>query len=170
MPVSTNKVTSNHDVSGLSRRLNRFIIEVIKSASSNASDGLNSFDRTRLLAYLTAIRAYVAWVVAQPALDLPETNPRAIALVDDPEIPAIENESVTDIVRLLVICRDELTSSQSARMATGLITYDAARHLAIVTKVENLVTQYIDQVTPVDTPESHPDTPSTGPGSTGTML
>src|SRR5512139_1355469 len=103
----------NHDVAGMHARLNRFLVEVSLSASNGASQ-VNSYDQTRLDTYINAIRTYMAWVTAQPQLDLPETHPRKYELDPDPVIPEIENESLRDILRMFVLAREELVNGQSA--------------------------------------------------------
>lgn len=149
-------VTYNHDVAGLYRRVNRFIVELLKSVSSVGSQ-VNEFDQTRLSSYIGAIRSYHAWVAAQPQLDLPETHPRAIQLEAPPVVPnEVENESVRDVVYLMEIARDELVNGQSSRNGSGLVSFDSARLTAIVDKIEALLLSYIQNVTPLDLPESSP--------------
>lgn len=168
MPSTTQeKKTLNHDVAGLYRRMNRFIVEMCKCASSGLPDMLNEFDKARLLSYLGAIRSYVNWITAQPQLDLPETSPMEADLDEDPEIPEIENESAKDIVRMLCVGRDEVVYSQSSRHSSGLVEFDKVRLLAVIDKVDNFVSEYLETATPIDLPESSPDTPITGPGRTG---
>ncbi len=113
----------NHDVAGLCRRVNRFIVEMQKSVSGGVAD-MNEFDQARLQKYLDAVRAYRNWVVAQPQLDLPETHPRPVEIGPDPETPDIENEAIRDVVYLLELCRDEMVHSQSARNPAGFIAFD----------------------------------------------
>jgi hypothetical protein len=156
----------NHDVAGLCRRVNRFMEEMIKSVSSGTSE-MNEFDQTRLSDYLGAILAYRDWVVAQPQLDLPETHPREHIVPDGPDVPPMENESVVDCLNLMVLCRDELMGSQSARDPSGLKSFDNARLEAGVTKAQRFLTDYIQAVTPLDLPESSPATAMTGPGRGG---
>ena len=159
-------IVYNHDVAGIHRRINRFIEELLKSASSNISM-TNAHDQTRLQTYLDAIRTYRDWVVAQPLLDLPETNQRAITLDTDPPEQIVENESVVDVVRMLQLARDEIINSQSARHASGLIAFDEARLTALVDKIHNFLADYIAVATPLDLPESSPMRGISGPGRTG---
>ncbi len=156
----------NHDVAGLCRRINRFIIELHKSVSSGIQY-VNEFDQDRLNAYLEAVRAYRNWVVGQPQLDLPETHPRAIELGPDPDASAVENEAVRDAIYLMELCRDELSNSQSARSPAGLVGFDDRRAMALIEKCQKFLDDYIKVVQPVDMPESSPSQPMSGPGSTG---
>lgn len=158
--------TYNHDVAGLHRRINRFIIEMIKSVS-NSTSMMNEYDQKRLISYLSAIRAFVGWVVAQPQLDLPETSPRLFTLDPNPAWDLMENESVVDVIRMLEIARDEITHSQSSRASSGINKFDEARVLAVVAKIEEFLKNYIQTITPLDLPESSPMRPMTGPGRVG---
>lgn len=156
----------NHDIAGMCRRINRFIVELHKSVSSGVHE-LNEFDQERLAHYLSAVRAYRDWIIAQPHLDLPETHPRPIEIGPSPETPAVENEAVRDIINLMEICRDELVNSQSARYPSGLIIFDDKRAMALVEKVQNFLDGYIKTIQPIDTPESSPMRAMSGPGASG---
>lgn len=160
------QIVYNHDVAGIQRRINRFITEMINSVS-NDNSLMNTFDQTRLSTYLKSIRAYVAWVVSQPFLDLPETSPRSYELDAPPIWNLVENESIVDVVRMLELARDEVVNSQSARMAAGLIKFDEVRILAIIDKVDAFLKNYISTIDPLDLPESSPMRPVAGPGKTG---
>lgn len=165
--ASTNtQITYNHDVSGFHRRINRFIVELIYSVSSSGSQ-LNRFDQERLQTYVGALRGYQDWVNAQPALDLPDTHPRSYALDDNPEVPDLENESVVDTIRLLELARDELAKSQSSRNAAGLTPADSLRFTAMIDKVDSFLNTYITDITPLDLPESSPQTDMSGVGQDG---
>ena len=156
----------NHDVAGLCRRLNRFIIELQKSASSSVSD-MSTFDQDRLQSYLDAIKSYRSWVISQPQLDLPETHPKEIEIGKEPETPDVDNEGVRDTVYMMGICRDEIVNSQSARRASGFISFDDRRLMAIVDKCQHFLDDYIKLVQPIDMPETSPLNETTGAGSLG---
>lgn len=145
----------NHDILGITRRINRFIEEAQKSASAGIS-GVSAADLARLNSYLAALVAYKEWVVSQPELDLPETHPVEYAVPAGPEVASTENESIFDVVNLLVKLRDELVLSQSSQLASNLIAHDSTRFDEIVTKVQSFVTDYIEPQTPLDLPESSP--------------
>lgn len=164
--ATTPQLTYNTDVYGIVRRINRFIEEVTKSVSSNVS-GTNSFDVSRAKSYVAAIRSYAGWVTGQPALDLPETAPRSIALPVSPVIPPMENESMLDLATLFELARDEISGSQSSRVGAGLMASDLKRLTAILDKADAFIVGYITVVDPLDVPESSPMSPMTGPGRTG---
>ena len=159
--------TYNTDIYGLYRRINRAIEEVVKSVSSSVSQ-TSAFDVTRAKSYISAVRAYTDWVVAQPVLDLPETAPQAMPLAPaSPTIPFIENESLFDLATLLSLARDELVGSQSARMPANLIKFDESRLRAVLAKADAFINDYITVVDPLDLPESSPMAAVSGPGRTG---
>lgn len=156
----------NDDIVGIYRRFNKFIVELDKSASANVAD-VNDHDIKRFLSYIDNMTAYIDWVVGQPQLDLPETNPKLINLEAPPSIQGVENLMIRDLARLFERARDEVTNSQSARNATGLIKFDEGRIRAVLEKADNYIDSYIANVTPIDLPESSPNSPSSGPGRTG---
>jgi hypothetical protein len=142
------------------------MLELVKSVSSQGSQ-MNEFDQLRLGSYLDAIDSYHAWVTAQPQLDLPETAPTTYVLRQPVDTPLVENESINDLIRMMTAMRGELVSSQSARQAAGLISFDSARLTAITGKARTFLTTYIEAVTPLDLPESSPEIASSGAGRTG---
>lgn len=148
----------NDDIAGIYHRINKYIVECQKSASANVA-AVNEFDKARMSSYLTTISSYIDWVVAEPALDLPETHPQLVELKPKPEILDIENLMIQDCVRLWERGRDEVTASQSARNPTGLIKFDEARLRAVILKTEKYMSDYIEKVSPIDLPESSPTSP-----------
>lgn len=170
MPVtatSTNPTfVYNHDVAGLHRRINRFIVECAKGVSNSVSQ-FTDYDQERLLSYLGAIRAYVNWVVSQPLLDLPETSPREYPLDGNPVWDVVENEAVVDVLRMLELVRDEIVNGQSARLSSSLVKFDVSRINAIVDKIEAFIRDYVATITPLDLPESSPMRAIATTGKTG---
>jgi len=156
----------NHDVAGLHRRINRFIFEASRSGSGNLAE-MSQHDQDRMMSYLSAVRSYVAWVVAQPDLDLPETAPKIYVLDDNPTWDPTENESTMDLIRMLELARDEVTNGQSARRPSGLVAFDRERLIAVIEKAERFLTEYVAQVTPLDLPESSPMRVQVPAGRTG---
>lgn len=166
MPT-TNPSTYNQDVAATSRLLVRVLIELNKSVSASQALGLLQFDRDRTISYLDAIVSLVDWVEGQPQLDLPETHPRFHDVGMPPDMDAVENEAVKDLMNLMVIARDELLGSQASRMPSGLIGFDSLRFRAIIAKARQYILAHLDVVSPVDLPESSPMAPMTGPGAGG---
>ena len=158
--------TYNTDIYGFAMRMNRFIIEIIKSQSSGNTGTMNA-DVQRIKKYVTALRSYLAWVVAMPILDLPETGPRSVKLPESPVIPPMENDSLFDIATMLEMAREELTNSDSSRASTNLNKFDQIRLVAILDKIDKFIDGYVVPIDPLDVPESAPSVPMTGAGLGG---
>ena len=156
----------NHDIASLVARIDRFTEELIDCESSSGSE-INQFDLQRLNTYLDSLEGFHAWAIGQPALDLPESHPRPIELPQGPATPVVENESINDIVRLIVICKDELINSQSVRQAANFKSFDSSRFLSVVQKIRAFLTDYVAELTPLDLPESSPRAAQSGPGRRG---
>jgi hypothetical protein len=58
-------------------------------------------------------------------------------------------------------------SSQSSRLATGLISHDFDRAIAILDTIDIYVEQFIENVSPTDLPESSPRASMPTAGKTG---
>lgn len=159
-------IVYNTDIAGLHARINRYIIEHNRSVSANVSQ-VNPFDQARWLSYLTALRTFHAWMIGQPQLDLPETAPLPITLEENPAITDVDNESVNDLLRMLVALREEAVNSQSARNPTGMQIHDTNRFLAQITKMEAFIKDYISVILPLDQPESSPSAPMNAAGRLG---
>lgn len=166
MPTSDAPVVYNHDVSGLYRRINRFIVEA-RDCASNAQSRISDADLARLKTYNGAILNYVSWIGSQPQLDLPESSLRLIQLDAVPVVPVIENDDLLDLIQLYAAARDEVTNSQSARMPSGLISFDKKRVEDVVKKADDFLASYVAKVSPLDLPESSPMREVSGPGRTG---
>ncbi len=158
----------NMDVSGVARRLNRFVNELIRSVSSGTSQ-VNSFDQQRALEYVAATQSYIDHIVGQPQLDLPESHPTEFPVEPRVEwsINDIENESIIDLVQMLEITREEIINGQSARLPAGLISFDETRVRAVLAKANSFLTGYVANVTPIDLPESSPMREMVQPGRGG---
>lgn len=159
------EVTYNHDVAGLVDRVERIKYELIKSQSANVTETI-SYDLGRAKMYLDYADSYKAYVVGQPALDLPESSPREIELRDAHPVPEMENPEIRDLIRLFEVLRTEMVHSASSRLGSGLNIFDSGRYDQISGKARKLI-EHIENATPVDMPESTPRTPSTGPGRGG---
>lgn len=162
---SARGTTFNIDVHSIVRRYNRMLIEITKSQSSGISQTM-PFDVTRIESYISAMGAFIDFVVGQPLLDCPETGPTEIQLPENPVVPFLENESAYDVMQLLQIARDEIAASQSSRIPTNLVSFDYERQKSYLAKVSSLLA-YIKSSEPLDLPESSPGVAMTGSGRLG---
>ena len=166
MPVDVPTAVNNHDVVNLLDMVARYSYEVYKSVSSSVAH-LNEFDRTRLLSYLDAIDFFHDHILAQKLLDIVESHPRNWELEPFPVVTDVENDVSNQILRLFSVIYEELSNSQSARMASSLISHDSARLRSYVDKVRKFVLDYADKVLPADLPETSPMESSSGVGFKG---
>jgi hypothetical protein len=160
-------IVYNHDVAALCRQTHRIGVELYKSVSSSTS-GMNKFDAERTKRNVAAVRSLLAWVVAEPQMDLPESHPLAIELPDPVRFDEVESDSINLALDLCHVCMLELQSSQSAREAAGMISFDAKRLVAVLEKMDSLIDNHVATSTPLDLPESVPSQPGSGSGATGT--
>ena len=148
-------IIHNHDLASLDRRLKRFRDELLNSASAGLSE-TSAADRTRLVSYLEAAKAYKAWCVAQPEMDLPESSPFEINMEEVSEAPEVESDDIQVIVNLIDLVRREMMASQSGKRSAGMMIHDSVRFDAMIEKIERFISDYMDEATPLDLPESSP--------------
>jgi hypothetical protein len=167
LPVVRVIQTNNHDVAGLVRRLDRALVEVTKSQSTNIS-GTLPFDITRLQAIIASARSYRAWMSAEPFLDSPATTPLFIEVPCFGVVVAMDNDSAWDVAQLLDTAILELQSADSGRISNGFpVAKDGERFDAFIMRIEKLLQNFMMKVEPMDYPESSPRASSTGQGNTG---
>ena len=165
LPVSRTIVTNNHDVASLVRRLDRLLVEVTKSASSNVS-ALMPFDLNRVQQHLKMMESFKAWCAKQPHMDAPESSPIQIDVACYGSVGPIENDSVWDLAQLFDTMMLELANCVSSRLSANLLPHDAARWDSYVVRVKDLLL-HIQGAEPTDNPESMPREVNTGEGITG---
>ena len=156
----------NSDIVHLWQLMNRFKEEVVKSQSASHGDTLPS-DLVRWHSYLDSLDTLRSWVLSQPLLDTPETHPTLINLPEEYVAPQIENESCNALAKMLTTGMGELANSQSARLGTGLNRHDSARQESYVLKMRSFLTDYVENVEPLDLPESTPRVDQVPAGKTG---
>ena len=156
----------NLDVTYLADKLARYAAEVQMSVSSNVAF-VNEFDMARLQNYLTDIDRAVAYVLAQPQLDLPESHPMMHAIQPFPEMRDLESDEWDHVVRLLRAGYIELVNSQSARLGAGLMPFDSSRVSALVAKTRQWLNDYVTQRSPMDLPETSPQQAMSPAGAAG---
>lgn len=156
----------NLDVTYLADKLARYAGEVQMSVSSNVAF-VNEFDMGRLQNYLDDIDAAIAYVTAQPQLDLPESHPMMNAIQPFPSMRDMESDEWDHVVRLLRSGYIELVNSQSSRLGAGLMPFDARRVSALVAKTRAWLNDYVSKRSPMDLPETSPQQVMSPPGKLG---
>ena len=157
---------TNGDVYGLYLRLDRYLTELYKCAS-NSVPYVSVADQQRIMSYFDAADRYVDWMQREPELDLPETSPKPYALPARCAWTRVESDDLNDLLRLMDDTMTELVGSQSARMPCRLISYDQVRFTAYIAKMRDFMLGYIQQIQPLDFPESSPRDIQSGPGKGG---
>ena len=158
-------VVRNRNVAGLVRRYDDFIKEIVESDSAN-QQSTSAADLERWNSYLSAIDRYVAYVVSEPEVDVPESASLDIQVKDSPVIPDMENNSVYDLAWMMYDARHEVVNNQS-RTAYNFTKADTKRVTDITEKCRRFLLDYVEQTQPLDMPESIPEFALTGPGRTG---
>jgi len=150
-------LTADYCRAGIAERTDEVIFELAKCQSANLTD-MRPFDRTRIDEYNAMLNRYAEWLVAAPDVDLPETHPRSykIKFLTEGMSLDVENKGIRDLLRMYQAVITELTNSQSARAANGLTVHDKRRFDLVMDKIEQFLTEYIDQTQPIDMPESAP--------------
>ena len=157
----------NHDIVMIYNYCQRAIKELLFSQSSGLS-GLNiEHDLSRVKTYIAALNALKAWVIDQPKLDLPETHPRQYILEDAIPVEERESEVVNMLVNMFTALTNEMVHSASARMSSGLMIHDGNRFDLLTAKISAFLTDFVEQQTPLDFPESAPDEAMTPAGNKG---
>ena len=147
--------TYNRNILVLYSKANRYIEELHKSNSANAS-AMDEHDVNRIKVYINTLKGYMAYVKAQPHPDLVEVHPRVRNLVAPYELAPIENEACMEACWIMEEFRDELANSQSAREHSGLLFFDLDRAVALLEKLETFIDNYAADLLPVDRPRSSP--------------
>ena len=162
------KEVLNQDVAGLVERVDEVIYEVSRSQSATVTD-MRDFDRVRIDEYNAMLKRYATWISEAPNVDRPETHPRQypIKYISESVNVDVENKSLRDLMRSYQALISEMSNSQSAKMGNGLTTHDKRRFDLEMTKIENFLTQYVDETQPLDMPESAPSSEAVEPGLTG---
>lgn len=158
--------TYNYQIAGLIRRLRRFRFETVKAASSGLAH-VNEHDLRRAGQYLDAAESYLNWITSQPQLDLPESSPRLIELGEMEELDMPENESLVDMMVMYELMEKEIGDSQSSRLGDSIISWDESRLRAMIEKMRLFLSDYVQNVLPMDLPESAPMRDQTGHGRQG---
>ena len=156
----------NLDVTYLADKIARYAGEVQMSVSSNVAF-VNEFDMGRLQAYLDDIDAAIAYVTAQPQLDLPESHPMMNAIQPFPAMRDMESDEWDHVIRLMRSGYIELVNSQSSRLGAGLMPFDARRVSSLVAKTRAWLNDYVSKRSPMDLPETSPQQSMSPAGKLG---
>jgi len=161
--------TLNRDLYGLSRRIDDYAFDMQHCPSANIQ-GWRDADKVRFISYMDAMDAIIDWYQQQPEVDRPESHPHEY-MTDDTfrwNFPEVENQMINDLVHSFWSMKYETLHSQSSRLANRMLSFDEQRLRNEIIRLRNYFTDYIDNFTPLDLPESSPQEPGTVTGRTGT--
>lgn len=149
-----NKIeVKNHDIIAFDRRIKGYMFQLSNSQSVD-NDKLNPADLTRIKEYVEAAKDYLSWITGQDPLDLPHIHPTIVSLAPDlANNTSIKNKNILDIINHLDILRLEAIRCNSRNSANGIDDADANRLTAIITKLENLISNFVEEHDGLDTPE-----------------
>lgn len=145
----------NPDLVGLDGMYNRILTECYKCNSASTNE-INEHDMVRNRSYLAALRYKLDYLEGLQELDTPKVYPRYYTLRMDAELALVENEAINDLLIKYQVARDELRNSASARAGSGIKGFDLIRQRAILQDIENFLSQYVANATPLDFVESSP--------------
>lgn len=154
----------NLDIPFLHAKLNDILLNLQQDGDSVM---WTQADQGRFSSYLQAIADDLNYLAAQPILDLPKVKGRQYPLEADPDLKTVDNQDVLYVMRVMVALRDEIANSESNRLPNGILPFELTRWLAVITKLQNYMTNYEAKNNPMDLPSSQPETPQAGPGQAG---
>jgi hypothetical protein len=166
--MAVNIEVMNPDIRGLCERIDRVRYEVLKSGSANIDD-IRQAVRARITEYNTGLRTYCNVMFAEPEQDYPKsypmTYPVRITVTDDME--DVENLEIRDLDTLYKKVLIEMSNSSSARRESGMKVDDKERFDAYMTRIEDFLTKFVDEVNPQDFVESMPSVDTITSGKLG---
>lgn len=147
-------ITNNFNIKAVYSQVNIFIVEMQASASAGTQTLLDD-DKSRINTWIDSLQEYSDKVLkGTKMLDLPNVHPRGKTLPDPPAKKEVTNKFITELVDMLVEIRDQLLESSSSNISNGLITFDQIRYDNGLQKLDDYMTTYVEEVEPLDEPET----------------
>jgi hypothetical protein len=145
---------SNMYVPGIVERMDRMVYTMLESESSGLNDIVQG-DLNRIEQDSAALQGYVKVLFDEGSLDLPHSYEAMYPIqyatlgynYDD-----CKNKALRDLTRLLVAGWVGWSRSESADRSNGLYEADYNRFVTTMQSFDNLVSAYIKNYTPLDTP------------------
>ena len=156
----------NPDLVGMDALYNR-ILEECYHCNSGSQNEINEHDMERNESFIAALRYKLDYLEGLDELDTPKVHPRTYQTRADAVIGLVENEAINELMNKYEVARDELRNSASARAGSGIKGFDLTRQRALLDDIENYLTQYVANATPLDFVESSPRRAVAPKGKTG---
>jgi hypothetical protein len=156
----------NSKIRGLVERGDSYRFEVLTCDSANQVR-LSTADRERIGSYLDSLQAYVADMDAEPEQDLPglkDVHYPITYVCDDDTNTEIENPALKDIGTDLEDFCNLMATSQSSDQKRGMHAADRERADSFIDNMRRFMTDYVDNVQPLDLPNSTRSSKDASPG------
>ena len=171
------KSMNNSNMVGLVERIDESLVEMLLSTSASVNV-FREADQLRINSYFTAWEKLVAFMASDPELDSPQTSPQKIPVVFKSNLDAIidedgesqpivqdpENKALRDLTRDMRTLMGEMALSNSRRLPNGISDHDNKRFDMHLSKMRAYMTAYVQEVTPLDLPETSPAHAESGHG------
>ena len=151
----------NMDIIDLINRVDRFILETARNASSTRTE-TNPHDARRRHEITTRLESRFQLYAGEPELDLPKYHPRPLESPTPPDIIKVENNDSQQLINMLVALRIELAWSDSSERASGFKDADAVRIQTMLDKIK-IVNQAVTDDPEIDTPDVDLQEPPANP-------
>lgn len=145
------------------RELSEIIEELkVSQSADRTSQGMHQADLKRIRKQMIpGLRKILEYMNQQPELDRPCTSSSAIAIPKPPEIPDCENSLLQQVAwELIDLYREMVESGQTGRKRVGIDEHDYNRAVETLDNVEQNLLSLIEEITPIDKPDTQPDTPA----------
>lgn len=156
MPSQAEVVKVNNlDIVMLAEKYDRMAMEVEKSQSALLNE-FQSFDKNRIAHFIQDISGFIDYSSKLPSVDYAHShpNPRPIGPPKAKDDFALENEAANLLRAEILRARYNLVHCQSSVRASGYMEHDLKRILDQLQRIADLLNKYIDQILPVDRPET----------------
>ena len=163
--IPSPETMQNLDITDLINRVDRFILETARNASSTRTE-TNPHDARRRHEITNRFESRFQLYAAEPELDLPKYHPRPLKCPTPPEIIKIENNDSMQLINMLVALRTELAYSDSGERASGFKDADAVRIQTVIDKLK-IINQAVTDDPEIDTPDVDLQEPPANPNLPG---
>ena len=169
---------ANPDIATFAEMTDQRLVEILKSASG-ALDDYTTPDKIRMQAYVNELRAFKAWFMQRPEPDRPNQHPEQLGIDYQSNQESFEDPVTQEEVALIQKPENMAARAAAQQMREilastvlgasrfrpgGMNAHDSRRVDDELDRLEFLLTEYIEQLLPVDLPETNPSTPLTGHG------
>lgn len=151
----------NMDIIDLTNRIDRFMLEVGRSASATRSE-TNPHDVARRHSITAWIESRFQLYAGEPELDLPKYHPKPLKCPTPPVLYKVENGDAMQLINMLVALRTELTWSDSSERASGFSHADQTRIQTLIDKIK-IVNVAVENDPEIDTPDVDLQEPPVNP-------